>query len=153
MGTTEQSVVVDVPIQQAYNQWTQFEDFPHFMDEVKSVRQLDDRHNHWVVEVAGVTREFDTEITEQIPDERIAWKSVDGTTQAGVVTFHRLDPGRTKVMLQLDFRPEGLVEKVGDKAGLVESRISADLAEFKSFIESRGTETGEWRGEVPRPRP
>lgn len=153
MGDTEQSVVVDVPVPTAYNQWTQFEDFSKFMDAVESITQVTNTRNHWTVKVAGVRREFDTEITEQVPDERIAWKSTDGSTHSGVVTFHRLDAARTKVMLQMHFEPEGLAEKAGDKTGLVESRISADMDAYKEFIEARGAETGGWRGEVPRSEP
>jgi uncharacterized membrane protein len=153
MGSTEQSVVVDVPVRTAYNQWTQFEDFARFMEAVESITQVTDTRNHWIVKIAGVTREFDTEITEQVPDERIAWKSTDGSTHAGVVTFHRLEPTRTKVMLQLYFQPEGLAEQVGDKTGLVGNRINANMEAFKEFLEARGAETGEWRGEVPRSEP
>ncbi len=148
MSTIEQSIEVDVPVSTAYNQWTQFESFPNFMEGVDEIRQISDTRNHWVTEVAGVKREFDTEITEQHPDERIAWKAVDGAEHAGVVTFHRIAEGKTKIMLQMDFAPEGLVEQVGDKLGVVKSRTKGDLERFKDFIESRGTETGAWRGEV-----
>src|SRR3954463_11405400 len=106
MTTIDQSIEVDVPVSQAYNQWTQFEEFPRFMEGVEEVRQLDDTHLHWVAEIAGARREWDAEITEQRPDERVAWRSLSGTTNAGVVTFHRLDEGRPKVMLQLDVEPD-----------------------------------------------
>ena len=148
MAAHEDSVVVDVPVTIAYNQWTQFEEFPNFMEGVTEVRQLSDTMTHWKVEIAGVEREFDAEITEQHPDERIAWRSVDGPEQAGVVTFHRLGEGRSKVMLQLDYAPEGLVEQAGDKLGIVKSRVHGDLERFKTFIEKRGTETGAWRGDI-----
>ncbi len=148
MSSIEQSVEVQVPVRTAYNQWTQFEDFPHFMEGVKEIRQLDDTSLHWTVEIAGQVREFDAKITEQNPDERIAWTTVDGPHQAGVVTFHRLGDNQTKVMLQMEYDPEGLVEKAGDALGVVKSRVKGDLERFKAFIESRGQETGAWRGEV-----
>ncbi len=148
MSSIEQSVEVQVPVRTAYNQWTQFEDFPHFMEGVKEVRQLDDTSLHWTVEIAGQVREFDAKITEQNPDERIAWTTIDGPHQAGVVTFHRLGDDHTKVMLQMEYEPEGLVEKAGDAVGVVRSRVKGDLERFKEFIESRGQETGAWRGEV-----
>jgi uncharacterized membrane protein len=148
MSSIEQSIEVQVPVRTAYNQWTQFEDFPHFMEGVKEIRQLDDASLHWTVEVAGQVREFDAKITEQNPDERIAWTTIDGPHQAGVVTFHRLGDNQTKVMLQMEYEPEGLVEKAGDALGVVKGRVKADLERFKSFIESRGQETGAWRGEV-----
>ena len=153
MSTTEQSIDVNVPVTTAYNQWTQFETFPQFMEGVEQVTQLTDTTLHWVTEIAGTKREFDAEITEQTPDQRIAWTSIDGPKHAGVVTFHRLDEDTTRVMLQMDFDPEGLKEQIGDKLGFVKTRASGDLKRFKEFIESRGTETGAWRGEVDRPTP
>ena len=150
MTTAEQSIEVDVPVTTAYNQWTQFEEFPKFMNGVESVTQLDDRRLHWKVSIGGVTREFDTEIVEQHPDERIAWRSVDGTSHAGVVTFHKLSDTKSRLMLQLDMEPEGLVEKAGDKLGVVARQAKSDMENFKEFIESRATETGAWRGDVPR---
>jgi uncharacterized membrane protein len=148
--TVEESVEVEVPVRTAYDQWTQFEEFPRFMEGVERVVQLDDTRLHWVAEVGGVHREWDARITEQTPDQRIAWEAVEGAINAGVVTFHHLDDGRCKVMLQLDFEPEGLVEQVGDKLGIVRRRAEGDLRRFKEFIEDRGRETGAWRGEVPR---
>lgn len=148
MKTIEQSIEVDVPVRTAYNQWTQFEEFPAFMEGVESVRQRDDTHLHWIAEIAGVRREWDAEITEQRPDERIAWTSRDGTGNSGVVTFHRLDDGKTKVMLQLSVGAEGMVEKAGEVLGIIEGRVVGDLRRFKEMIESRGAETGGWRGEV-----
>lgn len=142
------TVNVDVPLDTAYNQWTQFEEFPTFMDGVESVKQLDDTHLHWVAEIAGVRREWDAEITEQRPDERIAWKATDGTANAGVITFHRLDDNQTRLALQLDVDPQGIVETVGDKLGFVKRRAEGDLERFKTMIEARGSETGAWRGTV-----
>src|SRR5690242_14510954 len=135
MTTIEQSIEIDVPISAAYNQWTQFEDFPAFMEGVESVQQIDDTHLHWTAEVGGVRREWNAEITEQRPDERVAWRSTDGASNGGVVTFHRLDPNRTKTMLQMEFDPEGFVENVGDKLGFVERRAKGDLERFKEFME------------------
>ncbi|WP_030544844.1 SRPBCC family protein [Streptomyces albus] len=149
MSKVEESVEVDVPVRTAYDQWTQFEDFPQFMEGVERIEQRTPTRTHWVTEVAGVKREFDAEITEQIPDERVAWTTVEGEVkQAGVVTFHRLDDKRTKVMLQLDHDPQGITDKVGDKVGFVKKQAKQDLGRFKSFIESRGVETGAWRGQV-----
>ena len=153
MSTIEESVDVQVPIEMAYDQWTQFEEFPRFMEGVETVTQLDDTHVHWVAEIAGVRREWDAEITEQHPDERVAWRALDGSENAGVVTFHRLAADRTRVMLQLDFAPDGIVEQAGDKLGFVKRRASGDLERFKEFIEQRGTATGAWRGDVERPNP
>ena len=150
MSSIEQSVEVEVPVRTAYNQWTQFEEFPRFMEGVESVRQLDDTHLHWIAEVAGVRREWNAEITEQTPDQRIAWRSVDGAPNAGVVTFHSLGDGRTRVMLQLEHEPEGITEKVGDMIGVLRMRTKGDLERFKEFIESRGASTGAWRGSVDR---
>ena len=148
MSTIEESIEVDVPVRTAYNQWTQFEEFPRFMEGVEEVRQLDATRLAWKAEIAGAQREWDAEITEQIPDERVAWRATSGTSNAGVVTFHRIDDSRTKIMLQLDVDPEGLVEQVGDKLGFVRRRATGDLERFKTFIEDRGSETGGWRGEV-----
>jgi uncharacterized membrane protein len=151
MSLIEQSVEVDVPLSTAYNQWTQFEDFPRFMEGVKEVRQLDDTHLHWVAEIGGHRHEWDAEITEQLPDERVAWKNVGGQHNAGVVTFHRLDDDHTRLMVQLDFMPKGLIEHLGDAIAAPDRRIAGDLKRFKEMIEARKTESGAWRGEVPRP--
>jgi uncharacterized membrane protein len=148
VSTIEQSIDVRVPVRTAYNQWTQFEEFPQFMEGVESVRQLDDRHLHWVAQIAGARREWDAEITEQHPDERVAWRSTDGAANGGVVTFHHLDDATTRVMMQLEFDPQGFVESVGDATGFVKRRVSGDLERFKEFIEARGTETGAWRGDI-----
>ena len=150
MSTIEQSIELEVPVQTAYNQWTQFEQFPQFMDGVEEVRQLDDRRLHWVAEFGGNRHEWDAEITEQLPDERVAWRNTDGKDNAGVVTFHKLDDGHSRVMVQMDFVPEGIKEKIGSALGAPDRRVQGDLERFKEMIESRGTETGAWRGEVPR---
>ena len=143
-----ESIDVNVPVSTAYNQWTQFESFPKFMEGVERIDQLSPTKTHWVTRIAGVQREFDAEITEQHPDERVAWTTLDGPKQAGVVTFHRLGDNQTKVMLQMEYDPEGIIEKAGDALGVVKSRVKGDLERFKSFIEGRGQETGAWRGEV-----
>lgn len=149
MSQVEESIEVGVPVRTAYNQWTQFESFPEFMEGVERIEQRTDTLTHWVTQVNGAAREFDAEITEQIPDERVAWTTVGGEArQAGAVTFHRIDDTTTKVMLQMDFEPDGFTETVGDKLGFVKRQVSGDLKRFKSFIESRGTETGAWRGQV-----
>ncbi|MEU9644353.1 SRPBCC family protein [Streptomyces sp. NPDC048188] len=149
MSQVEESVEVDVPVHTAYNQWTQFETFPEFMGGVERIEQRSDTLTHWTTSVGGVKREFDARITEQVPDERVAWTTVEGEArQAGVVTFHRLDEARTKVMLQMEFDPDGLAETVGDKLGLVRKQVTGDLGRFKTFIEKRGRETGAWRGQV-----
>jgi uncharacterized membrane protein len=144
----EESMDVHVPVRTAYNQWTQFEDFPQFMDGVKEIKQLTDTRLRWRAEIAGVEREWEAEINEQRPDERIAWQSLDGPRHAGVVTFHRLDDGLTRIMLQLEWEPGDAAEKIADWAGFVTQRVKDDLRRFKEFIESRGHETGAWRGEV-----
>jgi uncharacterized membrane protein len=150
MSDITQTIDVEVPIATAYNQWTQFESFPQFMDGVDEVKQKTDTLTHWKISIAGVKREFDAKITEQEPEQRVAWTAVDGVDHAGVVTFHKLDDAKTRVTLQLDTKPEGLVEKVGDAVGLTKSNAKGDLERFKKFIESTGHETGAWRGEVPR---
>ena len=147
------TVLVNVPVSRAYNQWTQFEEFPSFMEGVEEVTQEDEKHLHWVAEIAGVRREWEADITEQHPDERIAWTSTTGMKNAGVVTFHRIEEDRTRVMLQLDIEPDDVVEKVGDALGFVRRRATGDLKRFKEMIESRGTASGEWRGDVARPNP
>ncbi|WP_069388057.1 SRPBCC family protein [Cellulosimicrobium cellulans] len=148
MSTVTQSVDVSVPVRTAYDQWTQFEEFPRFMEGVEEIRQIDATHTHWRTSIGGVEREFDAEITEQHPDERVAWNSTSGPDHAGVVTFHRLSDTETRVTVQLDWTPEGVVEKAGDALQLDERRVKGDLARFKEFIESRGVETGAWRGDV-----
>ncbi|MGQ0775658.1 MAG: SRPBCC family protein [Pseudonocardiales bacterium] len=152
MSTMVESVDVAVDLPTAYNQWTQFESFPQFMEGVEEVHQIDNTHTHWVTKIGGVTREFDATITEQKPDERIAWRSDAGPDHAGVVTFHRLGDTTTRVTAQMDIDPEGFVENVADKLGILDRRVKGDMRRFKEFIESRGGhETGGWRGEVNRP--
>jgi uncharacterized membrane protein len=148
MASVMQSIDVHVPVRTAYDQWTQFESFPEFMEGVKEVRQLDDTHLHWVADVAGKSEEWDAEITEQTPDQRVAWKSTTGAPNAGVVTFHRLDANDTKVTLQMDWQPQGMTEGVGSALGFDDRQIKDDLTKFKSFVESRGEATGAWRGSV-----
>ncbi|BDV29605.1 SRPBCC family protein [Microbacterium terricola] len=144
-----ETIDVDVPVRVAYNQWTQFESFPKFLDEVESLTQIDDTHTHWKVKVGGAEREFDAEITEQHPDERVAWRSTQGeAAHAGVVTFHKLDEDSSRVTVQLDWEPEGLLEKAGALVGAGSHAVKKDLKNFKEFIESRGAETGAWRGDV-----
>ncbi|MGQ7297846.1 SRPBCC family protein [Quadrisphaera sp. KR29] len=151
MTTVTKSIDVDVPVRRAYDQWTQFESFPAFMGGIESIRQVDDTHSHWTTKVGGVQREFDTVITEQHPDERVAWKTTDpdGPTHAGVVTFHRLAESQTRVTVQMDWQPEGLVEKVGSAFNVDDHQVQADLKRFKAFIEDQGAATGAWRGDVP----
>ena len=148
MPTIEQSIDVDVPVTTAYNQWTQFEEFPHFMGGVESITQVNETLTHWKTKIGGVEREFDAEITEQHLDERVAWRSVDGQTHAGVVTFHRLSETSTRVMVQIDWETDSLVEKVGAVVGADDLQEKGDLKRFKEFIEARGGETGAWRGDV-----
>jgi uncharacterized membrane protein len=148
MSQVMKSIDVNVPVRTAYNQWTQFESFPHFMEGVQEVRQLDDKRLHWRANIAGKEEEWNAEITEQEPDQRVAWTSISGASNAGVVTFHRLGEGQTRVTLQLDYDPEGVVENVGDALGFVSRRVEGDLERFKEFIERRGQETGAWRGEI-----
>ena len=144
----EKSIEVDVPVTTAYNQWTQFEEFPRFMGGVQEVRQLGDTTLHWVAEIAGVKREWDAEILEQVPDQKVAWAATSGATNAGAVHFTPANAGQTIVTLSLEYEPEGLVENVGDKLNIVAKRAEADLERFKEYIESRGAETGGWRGSV-----
>ena len=151
MSTIEESIEVQVPVTTAYDQWTQFQEFPQFMEGVESVTQLDDTHLQWVAEIGGTKREWRAEITEQHPDERIAWRATEGAENAGVVTFHRIGDSTTRIMLQLDFDPEGIREQVADKLGLVKKRAVGDLERFKELIEARGVEGGGWRGDVGSP--
>ena len=151
MASVVESIDVKVPVGTAYNQWTQFEEFPRFMEGVKSVTQTDDTHLRWVAEINGNEEEWTAEISEQRPDERVAWTSTSGAKNAGVVTFHRIDDETSRVTLQMDVEPEGIVENVGTALGFLDRRVKGDLERFKEFIESRGVETGAWRGEVEAP--
>ena len=144
-----ETIDVAVPVTTAYNQWTQFESFPTFLDEVESIHQIDDTHTHWKVKVGGATREFDAVITEQHPDERVAWASTSGeTTHAGVVTFHKLEDNKTRVTVQIDWEPEGFLETAGSLIGMGQHAVKKDLHNFKEMMEAHQTEFGAWRGEV-----
>ncbi|MGY1637975.1 SRPBCC family protein [Geodermatophilus sp. SYSU D00742] len=144
----EKSIQVDVPVTTAYNQWTQFEDFPHFMGGVKEVRQLDDQRLHWVAEIAGVRREWEASILEQVPDQKVAWAATSGATNAGAVRFEPAGASSTIVYLELEYEPEGVVEQVGDKLGIVERQVRSDLERFKALVEDQGYASGAWRGSV-----
>jgi uncharacterized membrane protein len=148
MASIQESCDVQVPIRTAYNQWTQFEEFPRFMEGVKSVRQIDDTHMHWVVEVGGKEYEWMAGITEQHPDQMVAWKATDGHGISGVVTFQPLGEGETRITVQMDHETDGLMEQVGSALGVDSRRVKADLERFKDLVESRGVEAGAWRGEV-----
>jgi uncharacterized membrane protein len=147
MERLEESIEVEAPLQTVYNQWTQFEEFPRFMEGVESVRQIDDTHVRWVAEIAGKRKEWDAEITHQTPDQEIAWIGLGDPDNRGRVVFEPRN-GKTKVTLLLDYEPEGAVEQIGDVLGVPRRRVRGDLERFKDFIESRGRETGAWRGEV-----
>jgi uncharacterized membrane protein len=148
MSNITESIDVEVPVRTAYDQWTQFEEFPQFMSAIERVDQLDDQRLHWVAKVGGKTKEWDARITEQTPDQRVAWTSTSGADNAGVVTFHRIDDNKTRVTVQMDVDPEGVVENVGDAVGVPNRQVKGDLERFKEFIEARGQETGAWRGEI-----
>jgi len=154
MAELTDRIDVEAPISAVYSLWTQFEDFPKFMGGVESITQQADDKLHWVVSIAGIEREFDAEITEQKMDERIAWRSVDGETHAGVVTFHRLDESMTRVMLQMDWKPEGVVEKVGQMLGVDDLQVGRDLRRFKEIAEDAPAQQAVdhgWEGEIDRP--
>jgi uncharacterized membrane protein len=149
MSKVEQTIDVDVPLRNAYDQWTQFEEFPRFMEGVEDVRQIDDRHCHWRTKVAGVRQEFDTEIVDQLPDQRIAWRTTGGDVrQKGVVSFQPLDEGHTRVRLAMDVEPDGMAQKAADMTGMLDRRVKGDLKRFKGFIEERADATGGWRGRI-----
>ena len=153
MSEVDKTIEVDAPVSTVYNQWTQFETFPEFMEGVKQVKQLDETRLHWTAEIAGKTKEWDATITSQEPDRRVAWRNVDGADNAGDVQFESLEAGRTRVKLHMVYDPEGVVENVGDALGVVSRRVQGDLERFKKFIESRGTETGAFRAEIEQPAP
>ena len=148
MGRVEKSIQVEVPVRQAYNQWTQFEAFPKFMEAVTSVRQLDDAHLHWTASIAGREVEWDAEVTEQRPDEVVAWRSTSGAKNAGAVTFMPMGPDRTEVTLRMEVDPEGPIETAGEAVGVLDRQVEGDLERFKDFIERRQVATGGWRGSV-----
>lgn len=151
MSIIEKSVQVNVPVSTAYNQWTQFEQFPEFMDGITEVRQLDATRLHWRADIGGRTKEWDAEITEQLPDQRIAWRSTSGAPNAGIVLFQDLGGGRSQVTVQMDYAPQGIAENVASTLGLLSRRLDDNLGRFKQFIEARGQETGAWRGQVDQP--
>jgi uncharacterized membrane protein len=153
MAEVEKSLVVDKDVHTVYNQWTQFESFPQFMEGVEKVTQLDDSHLHWVVKIGGKQEEYDAVITQQEPDQRIAWRSTEGAPNAGDVRFQPAGDDKTEVFLHLVYEPEGAIEKAGDALGFVSRRVEGDLERFKKFIEERGGETGAWRGEVDQTAP
>ena len=148
MSTIEKSIDVNVPVRMAYNQWTQFEEFPRFMEGIEEVQQLDDKHLHWRAEVSGKSKEWDSEIIEQIPDQRIMWRSTSGAKNAGTVSFIPVAPHTTRVKVEMVYDPVGLLENVGDMLGIDDRRVEGDLERFKEYIESRGTEAGAWRGTI-----
>ena len=145
MSTIEKSIDINAPAQKVYNQWTQFEEFPRFMDGVLEVRQLDDKRLHWRTNIGGKEKDFIAEITEQLPDKRIAWRSRSGASHAGVVTFDALNDRQTRIMVQMEYEPEGIIESAGDALGFATRRIENDLERFKEFIESRSSEAATWR--------
>ncbi|MCK8677649.1 SRPBCC family protein [Streptomyces lichenis] len=149
MSTVKETIEVDVPVHTAYNQWTMFEEFPRFMEGVDEIRQIDDRHNHWKTSIGGVHREFDTEIVDQLPDERVAWRTVAGDTrQKGVVTFRKVDERHTRVELVMDVEPSGMAEKAADAVGILDRRVKGDMRRFKDYIETQSGESGGWRGRI-----
>ena len=148
MAHVEESIVVSVPVSTTYNQWTQFEEFPRFMEGVQSVTQKDDTHLRWVAEIGGERREWDAEITEQVPDQRVAWQAIGGHGNSGVVTFQPVDEDSTKITVRMEHETEGLKEQLGSVLGADSRRVKGDLERFKEFIEARGRETGAWRGKV-----
>ncbi|WHZ25919.1 MAG: hypothetical protein OJF51_000714 [Nitrospira sp.] len=148
MSVIEKSIEINVPVKTAYNQWTQFEEFPRFMEGVEQVQQIDDKHLHWKASIGGKQKEWDAVITEQIPDQRIGWMSQGGSKNGGMVTFSPVSENKSKLHLRMEYEPEGAMEKTGDTIGVVAGRVEGDLQRFKDFIESRGQETGAWRGTV-----
>ncbi|MGW3076173.1 SRPBCC family protein [Kitasatospora sp. NPDC001132] len=149
MSRVQETIDVDVPISTAYNQWTQFEQFPMFMEGVEEITQIDDRHNRWKTKIAGVSREFDTEIVDQVPDDHVAWRTVTGEVkQSGMVSFQSLDAGHTRIVMSMDYQPEGLAEKAADMVNMLDRQVRGDLKRFKNFIEKRGSETGGYRGKL-----
>lgn len=151
MNSVEESIRIERPVKVVYDQWTQFEDFPHFMEGVKEVRQIDDSHLHWEVEMGGFIKTWEAEIIEQVPDQFIAWQSTEGPRSTGRVTFEPLADDATMVTLRMAYAPEGVVENLGALLGLVSLRIARDLQCFKDFIEARGTPPKAWRGEIHAP--
>lgn len=152
MARAASEIVVEAPLQQVYNQWTQFEEFPQFMSNVEHVKQLDDRRLHWKAKIGGQEVEWDAEIAEQVPDDKIVWKSVGGAMNYGLVRFDPVGANQTQVHLELSYEPEGVLQKAGDALGMVDRNLEEDLKNFKQFIEERGAATGGWRGEIQNPK-
>jgi uncharacterized membrane protein len=152
MASIQESIDLQAPLSTVYNQWTQFEEFPQFMEGVKSVSQLDDTHLRWVAEAGGQEHQWTAEITEQHPDERVAWKAIEGHGNSGVVTFHRLGETETRVTVQMEHETEGIMESLGSALGADSRRVQGDLERFKDLVEGRGVESGAWRGEVEQGR-
>ncbi len=150
MSKVQETIELDVPVQTAYNQWTQFEEFPQFMEHVDEVRQLDEKNLRWKITVAGETEEFDAEITEQSPDTRIAWKSTSGRPNGGAVDFHPLPGDRSQIVVSMDAEPQGLKEHAADALGIAGRQVRGDMERFKELIEGRAKESGAWRGEIER---
>ena len=148
MSRFEDTVVVSVPVRIAYDQWTQFEEFPKFMEGVKSVEQIDDQTLRWTADIAGKTKTLTADITDQVPDQRVAWKSIEGADNAGAVLFEPAGSSETKVTLRLDAEPEGAVESTGDALGFLERRVKGDLERFKDYVEGTGGDGHGWRGEI-----
>jgi len=148
MESIQKSIEIEAPISKFYNQWTQFEEFPHFMEGVERVQQMDDKHLHWVAEIGGKHKEWDAEIVDQQPDRRISWRSTSGTRNAGVVCFEPRDENHTLVTLEMYYEPDNVLEKAGDALGIFSRRVEGDLERFRQFIQERRTETGAWRGEI-----
>jgi uncharacterized membrane protein len=148
VANIEKSIEVNVPVRTAYNQWTQFEEFPQFMEGVEEVRQLGDKRLQWRASIAGKSEQWQADVIEQTPDRVVAWRSTSGAENGGRVSFTPAGPDKTRITLRLDYDPEGIVETAGDKLGFVSRRVEGDLERFKTFIEDRGAETGAWRGEI-----
>ncbi|TAK73144.1 MAG: SRPBCC family protein [Dehalococcoidia bacterium] len=149
MARAAKEIVVEAPLRSVYNQWTQFEEFPRFMEGVKEVRQLDDRHLFWRANIGGRDMEWEAEIQEQVPDQKIIWRSTSGEMNAGIVAFRPAGDGKTEVRLEMSYEPKGAAEQAGSALGIVEGKVEGDLKRFKEFIEDRGGhETGAWRGEI-----
>ena len=151
MARAASEIVVEAPLRQVYNQWTQFEEFPRFMENVEQVQQLDDRRLHWKAKIGGQEVEWDAEIEEQVPDDKIVWKSLGGAMNAGLVRFNQVGANQTEVHLEMSYEPEGALQKMGDAIGMLDRNVEGDLKQFKTFIEERGVATGGWRGEIENP--
>jgi uncharacterized membrane protein len=148
MGATTHSIDINAPLRAVYHQWTQFEEFPRFMEGVEEVRQDGPKNLFWKARIAGKEKQWEAEILEQVPDQRIVWQSIDGTPNSGEVTFEPLDEERTRVILTMEYEPEGFLEKAGDALGIPSGRAEGDLKRFRDFIEDRGTETGGWNERI-----